>query len=237
MTDSEYGQAAENLSLESDTSKNQWLQAHLRPFPRDVSWILGVHEAVWTHANFSWKAVLLDKECGLHRGRGSQERTGSPWKGLAGGENQTLVSLSLPSCKFNLHLAQTGFRWSAPKRESEPCVEERILPLELLQFILLKCLALLGMATPAAHGGSQARGLTEAPAAGPRHSHSQAGSEPCLPPTPQLKLDLNIMRFEEKQRDEGKDIIQRANSKEFPRISQSHPSSDSESPRNPKKGR
>ena len=39
-------------------------------------------------------------------------------------------------------------------------------------------------AAPAAHGGSQARGLTGAVAAGLHHSHTR--SELCLPPTPQL---------------------------------------------------
>ena len=38
-----------------------------------------------------------------------------------------------------------------------------------------------------AYGGSQARGLTRAIAAGLRQSHSNTRSEPCLQPTPQLK--------------------------------------------------
>ena len=37
-----------------------------------------------------------------------------------------------------------------------------------------------------AYGGSQASGRIRTTAAGPHHSHSNAGSEPCLPPTPQL---------------------------------------------------
>ena len=43
-------------------------------------------------------------------------------------------------------------------------------------------------AAPAAHGGSQARGLIGAVAAGLRqsHSHSHTRSEPSLRPTPQL---------------------------------------------------
>ena len=40
--------------------------------------------------------------------------------------------------------------------------------------------------SPAAYGGSQARGPVGAVAAGLRQSHSNAGSEPCLWPTPQL---------------------------------------------------
>jgi len=45
---------------------------------------------------------------------------------------------------------------------------------------------LLVRATPAAYGGSQARGQIRAAAAGLHHSHSNAGSEPYLRPPPQL---------------------------------------------------
>ena len=41
-------------------------------------------------------------------------------------------------------------------------------------------------AAPTAYGGSQARGLIKAIAAGLHHSHSNARSKPCLQPTPQL---------------------------------------------------
>ena len=41
-------------------------------------------------------------------------------------------------------------------------------------------------AVPMAYGGSQARGLIGAVAAGLHHNHSNAGSEPRLRPTPQL---------------------------------------------------
>ena len=41
-------------------------------------------------------------------------------------------------------------------------------------------------AAATAHGGSQARGLIVAVAAGLHQSHSNAGSEARLPPTPQL---------------------------------------------------
>ena len=41
-------------------------------------------------------------------------------------------------------------------------------------------------ATPAAYGGSQSRGRIRAVAAGLHHSHSNAGSEPCLQLIPQL---------------------------------------------------
>ena len=47
------------------------------------------------------------------------------------------------------------------------------------------CFCLL-RAAPVAHGGSQAKGIIRAAAAGLRQSHSNARSEPCLRPTPQL---------------------------------------------------
>ena len=45
---------------------------------------------------------------------------------------------------------------------------------------------LLSRAGPGAHRGPQARGRIGAVAASLHHSHSKAGSEPCLQPTPQL---------------------------------------------------
>ena len=48
-----------------------------------------------------------------------------------------------------------------------------------LSFVLFR-------ATLATYGGPQASGLIGAVAAGLRHSHSNAGSEPCLRPTPQV---------------------------------------------------
>jgi len=44
----------------------------------------------------------------------------------------------------------------------------------------------ISWAAPAAYGGSQARGGIGAVATGLRQSHSNAGSEPRLQPTPQL---------------------------------------------------
>ena len=45
-------------------------------------------------------------------------------------------------------------------------------------------------ATHVAYGGSQARGLIGAEAAGLYHSHGNARSEPCLRPTPLLTAML-----------------------------------------------
>ena len=53
-------------------------------------------------------------------------------------------------------------------------------------FIYLFGLFAIFWAAPAAYGGSQARGPIGAIAAGLRQSHSNAGSEPRLQPTPQL---------------------------------------------------
>ena len=47
------------------------------------------------------------------------------------------------------------------------------------------------VAAPAAYGGSQARGLTGAIAAGLCHSHSNTGSELPLQPTPELTAMLD----------------------------------------------
>ena len=54
------------------------------------------------------------------------------------------------------------------------------------QGMLLTLLFLLFRATPAAYGGSQARGQIGAAVASLYHSHSIVGSELHLPPTPQL---------------------------------------------------
>ena len=57
-------------------------------------------------------------------------------------------------------------------------------------FIYLFCLFVvvvaISWAAPAAYGGSLARGQIGAGAASLRQSHSNAGSEPRLQPTPQL---------------------------------------------------
>ena len=53
-------------------------------------------------------------------------------------------------------------------------------------FFVLFCFFTISWAAPTACGGSQARALIGAAAASLRHSHSNAGSEPHLQPTPQL---------------------------------------------------
>ena len=50
----------------------------------------------------------------------------------------------------------------------------------------LSFLIAFSRAAPSPYGGSQARGLIGAVASDLRQGHSNAGSEPCLQPTPQL---------------------------------------------------
>ena len=57
---------------------------------------------------------------------------------------------------------------------------------QLSQNFFFFCLFAFSRATPAAYVGSQARGLIGAVADGLRQSHSNAGSEMHLQPTPQL---------------------------------------------------
>ena len=52
--------------------------------------------------------------------------------------------------------------------------------------IVVVVVVAISWAAPAAYGGSQARGRIGAVATGLHQSHSNAGSEPCLQPTPQL---------------------------------------------------
>ena len=58
--------------------------------------------------------------------------------------------------------------------------------LPFLFFFFFFGLFAISWAAPTAYGGSQARGLNGAVATGLHQSHSNAGSEPRLQPTPQL---------------------------------------------------
>ncbi len=49
-----------------------------------------------------------------------------------------------------------------------------------LSFVVVAAVVAISWAAPTAYGGSQARGLIGAVAAGLHHSHSNAGSEPRL---------------------------------------------------------
>ena len=63
---------------------------------------------------------------------------------------------------------------------------------------------MLFRAAPVAYGGSQARGPNGAVAAGLRQSHSNAGSEPHVPPTLQLTAMLNLLS---KARDRTRNLM------------------------------
>ena len=56
----------------------------------------------------------------------------------------------------------------------------------LFVVVVVVVVVAISWAAPAAYGGSQARGPIGAVATSLRQSHSNAGSEPCLQPTPQL---------------------------------------------------
>jgi len=66
-------------------------------------------------------------------------------------------------------------------------------------FIFYFCPFAISWAAPAAYGGSQARGRTGAAATSLRQSHSNAGSEPHLQPTPQLTATPDCQPTEQGQ--------------------------------------
>ena len=66
-------------------------------------------------------------------------------------------------------------------------------------FFVLFCLFAFSRASPAVHGGSQARGRNGAVAASLHHSHSNAGSEPRLQPTLQPSAMLDPQPTEQGQ--------------------------------------
>ena len=81
------------------------------------------------------------------------------------------------------------------------CQNHLVLLLLLLLLLLLSLFVFLPFpwAAPAAYGGSEARGRIGAVAAGLRQSHSNAGSELHLPPTPQLTATLDPQPTEQGQ--------------------------------------
>ena len=58
-------------------------------------------------------------------------------------------------------------------------------------FFYFFCLSVFARSAPEAYGGSQAKGPIGAVATGLRQSHSNAGSEPRLQPTSQLRATPN----------------------------------------------
>ena len=63
-------------------------------------------------------------------------------------------------------------------------------PREVFFLSFVVVVVAISWAAPAAYGGSQARGRIGAVATGLRQSHSNAGSEPHLQPTPIPQLQL-----------------------------------------------
>ena len=73
--------------------------------------------------------------------------------------------------------------------------------------LLLLLVVAISWAAPAAHGGSQARGPIGAVAASLHQSHSNAGSEPRLQPTPQLTATPGIVNPLSKGRDQTRNLM------------------------------
>ena len=101
-------------------------------------------------------------------------------------QNKTEISslFTLSRRALDPPLPQTPWMGGWAYWPSDQCWDKTILV--IIYFILLLLLFLLFRAIPAAYGGSQARGLIRAVAAGQRHSHSNAGTKQHLWPTPQL---------------------------------------------------
>ena len=93
------------------------------------------------------------------------------------------MALALASCVemthalVRPHVSVDGDTWDLAKEASLV----RVLLWAFILFLyFIFCLFAFSGAAPAAYGGSQARGLIGAVAAGLRQSHSNVGSEPCL---------------------------------------------------------
>ena len=84
-------------------------------------------------------------------------------------------SLYLLSCKLSIHTVYTFLFLQLAFFESD-----------FMIYFLFYLFVLLFRAVPAAYGGSKARGQIGAAGAGLHHSHSNAGSELHLQPTPRL---------------------------------------------------
>ena len=105
----------------------------------------------------------------LQPGKRNTDSGGGRWNDV-GRESEYSLSLNLLS---GCHI----------RRVSYPAPEARIVLMKTNDWGHFK---INFMATSMAYGRSQARGRVRAAAASQHHSHSNAGSEPCLWPTPQL---------------------------------------------------
>ena len=88
-------------------------------------------------------------------------------------------TLTSKSCQ---HLCPQSLNYADGTELYVNWLADHFMPFFFLSFFLS---FVISRAAPAAYGGSQAPGLIGTVAAGLRHSHSNAGSEPCLRPTPQ----------------------------------------------------
>ena len=75
-----------------------------------------------------------------------------------------------------------------------------------LSFVVVVVVVAISWAAPAAYGSSQARGRIGAVAASLCQSHSNAGSEPRLQPTPQLTA-MPIVNPLSKRRDRTRNLM------------------------------
>ena len=102
--------------------------------------------------------------------------TGSIWKFLGQGLNPSHICDICLSCSNAESLTHHA--------RIKPAMPETSWIIIII--IILFCLFAFSRAAPTAYGGSQARDLIRTVATGLCQSHSNAGSEPRLQPTPQL---------------------------------------------------
>ena len=141
-------------------------------------------------AEDSWFRALVDHKAG-RKGKLSRD-----WEyglgvvmvvGMGGGEREVLISLPpvsmWPSVLMSGHSEGNKCNW-----QSLVIVwwKIKLKTATLFYFIFFFCLFVFSRAVPTAYEGSQARGWIGAVPTGLHQSHSNAGSEPCLRPTPQL---------------------------------------------------
>ena len=145
--------------------------------PQGMGWLLGAHPRSKCGTGWLW-------------GQGERWRIG--WGPLA--------CVSGP-CRAGGSGLRLGQAFSVLPRSLElkvrldcpVCFRGALVSAVLFIYLFIFGLFAFSRATPSAHGGSQARGLIGAVAAGLHHSHSNGGSEPHLQTTPQLTAHNNLL--------------------------------------------
>ena len=134
----------------------------------------------------------------LHERKGDSRHSTSPkWKGLNRERDSHREHAPPPPRHVSAYLENhQPFLWGLGEIIDNHLVNNlfnmpwnyNITLLSDLEFLLCVCVCLFAIsrATPVAYGGSQARDPIGAVATSLRQSHSNAGSEPRLRPTPQL---------------------------------------------------